>query len=262
MSYEFLGDPRFRQHIAECSSKTWLRQHAVRVPKNQVNVVAEIPGSYFNYDQNVMVKLFGWRNTMSILFSPVMRSRAKKSWDMAGWLLDHGVATPEPLAVYTARKYGIIQENFYISKAIQQYRTARHILHDKTVNRGYKDQLIQSLAEIVRRIHHHHVVHNDLTLANFLVKDVVPEDISLVDLNRATKWWRLPRIKRLADIARMDLCSCDFTPINNHHCYRDVFLRTYSDEHYARDRRLLQKLVRNRSRQKRMKHLRSIWKRN
>ncbi len=262
MSSEFQGDPRFRQYIAECSSKTWLRHHATRVPKNQVNVVAEIPGAHFNYDQTVMVKLFGWRNTMSIFFSPVMRSRAKKSWDMARWLRDHGVATPEPLAVYTARKYGIIRENFYISKAIQQYRTARNILQDRTVNRDHKDQLVQSLAKIVRRIHRHHVVHNDLTLANFLVRDIFPQDIFLVDLNRAAKWWRLPRIKRLADIARMDLCSCDYTTATDHDCYRDVFLRTYSDRNYARDQRLLSRLVRNRSRQKRIKHFRNIWNGN
>jgi len=259
MSSEFLGDPRFRQHIAECTDRAWLRQHAIQVPKDQINVVAEIPGALFDYDQNVMVKLFGWRNTVSIIFSPVMRSRAKKSWDMARWLLERSVNTPQPLAVYTARKYGVIRENFYLSKAVRDYRTARHILQDTTVSRNDKNHLIQSLAKIVRRIHDHHAVHNDLTLANFLVKDFVPEEIALVDLNRATRWWRLPRMKRLADIARMDLCSCDFTNPTDHYCFRDVFLRAYGKENYTRNQKVLSRLVRHRFRQKRMKRLRNLW---
>jgi len=253
MANHYLGTDKFREHISEFCNKSWLRANADPMQKDKANVVAEIPGALVDYPENIVVKNFGWRNTLSIIFSPVMRSRAKKSWDMAHWLQDHGVATPEPIAVFTRRNYRVITDNFYVSKAIQNYRTARQILRDDALARDEKDTLVQSIARIVQRIHGGKAIHNDLTLQNFLVREYREDHIYLVDLNRATHWWTLPRWKRLAEIARMDLCHCDFTVEQDHHCYRDVFLREYSGSNYETERKILAKQVSHRRRQKRIK---------
>ena len=253
MAEQFLGDDSFREHIIRFSNNSWLRANADPMQKDKANIVAEIPGTLVDYPENVVVKNFGWRNTLSIIFSPVMRSRAKKSWDMAQWLLDHGIATPEPLAVYTRRNFRMITGNFYVSRAIQNYRTARQILRDDSVEQKQKDELTKCLAWIVKRIHGGKMIHNDLTLQNFLVQKYQINRIYLVDLNRATHWWVLPRWKRLAEIARMDLCHCDYVVEQDHHCYRDVFLREYGGSKYETESKILAKQVSHRRRQKQVK---------
>lgn len=258
LNTQFEGYPALQNHIDECTNPTWLSRHATWLPKNHVNVVAEIPGSLLEYPDPVMVKLFGWRNTISIIFSPVMRSRAKKSWDTARWLLNHGITTPKPIAVFTQRRYRVIKDNFYACQSVQSYQTAREILQDSSVHPDMKIQMVRELAEIVKQMHEGHLIHNDLTLANFLVKDYSKEDIYLVDLNRATHWKILPPPKRMADIARMDLCDCDYPSGEDHLCFRDIFLLRYSGDDYGRNRLLLQRLVRLRRRQMRLKNLRDL----
>jgi len=255
---EFFGHPGLRAHVEECVDPDWLRRHATWLPKNQVNVVAEVPGALLEYPRPVMVKLFGWRNTLSKVFSPVMRSRAKKSWDTAQWLLAHDITTPEPIAVFTRRRFRFIRENFYASRAIDEYQTARDILQDQSMHTDAKVQLVRHIADIVQDMHAGKLIHNDLTLANFLVKDFSRDQIYLVDLNRATHWWVLPRQKRLADVARMDLCSCDYSSETDHLCYRDIFLLRYSGEAYSENKRILRRMVRLRQRQHQLKRLRNL----
>ena len=108
MSEHFIGEDSFQENILRFSNKSWLRTNADPMQKDKANVVAEIPGTLLDYPDNVVVKNFGWRNTLSIIFSPVMRSRAKKSWDMALWLLEHNVATPEPLAPRGGPQPGLV----------------------------------------------------------------------------------------------------------------------------------------------------------
>jgi len=234
----------------------WLCENAQFVPKTSVNVLAELPGNLFGYEHDVVVKLFGWRNTLSIVTSPFMRSRAKKSWDMAHWLKAHQIATPDPVAVFTRRSWGFIRNNFFVSRAVKNYDTARSILRDDNHETSRKDLLVQSLASIAKNIHQGGMIHNDLTLANFLVQDLHPEAIFLVDLNRATRPKIFKHRQRIAEIARMDLCKCDYSETESHHCFRDLFLQAYDKENYIRNKALLKRLVHQRALQKKIKRFR------
>lgn len=241
-----------RELLEKFLDKQWLLDNAEHVHKNQVNVVAKLNESLPGAPENYVIKNFGWRNTISKILSPVMRSRAKKSWDAARWLLEHGVPTPKPIAVHTKRRFGFIRENFYLCESLDEFRSARNIIKDSETPDSEKDVLIQIMAQMVQTIHHHNFVHGDLTLANFMVVDMTPGEVYLIDLNRGVHFVYLTNMRRIRDIAKMDLCTCSMME-KHENCLRDKFLHYYSDN-YDRDLKLLQKALMNKKRRKRLKN--------
>jgi len=237
--------------LANFLDKQWLLEHAEHVHKNQVNVVAKLNKPIPNAPEKYVIKYFGWRNTISRILSPVMRSRAKKSWDAAHWLLEHDVQTPKPIAVHTERQFGFIRENFYLCESLEDFRSARRILNDPTVSERDKDSLLKIMAEMVREIHDHNFVHGDLTIANFMVVDLIPEDVYLIDLNRGVHFFYLTDKRRIRDIAKMDLCDCSMV-VGHPNCRREQFLRYYSID-YVNDLKLLQNALMKKKRRKYLK---------
>ncbi|MCH8012130.1 MAG: hypothetical protein IIA61_09325 [Candidatus Marinimicrobia bacterium] len=245
-----------KSHISILKDRDWLRKHAESVLKDGVNLVVEISGEIFELKRNMVVKLFGWRNTPSKMLSPFMHSRATNSWDNAHWLLRNKIQTPRPISVYTQRQFGIIKENFFICEAIHHHNNAREIVQHDNLDLGTKVHLVELLASIVQRIHNTKMTYNDLNLSNFLVQDYRPEKIFLIDQNRAKRWLVLPRSRRMNDIARMNLCTCN-TLTDDHFCFLEVFLRAYSGERYKSDKILLKTSMRKRFFHKELKSIRN-----
>ncbi|MCF7804623.1 MAG: lipopolysaccharide kinase InaA family protein [Candidatus Marinimicrobia bacterium] len=240
-----------RKQIERFSDRDWIREHAIDTYKDTTNLVARLNYPVDGFPEEYVIKWFGWRNTISKILSPVMRSRAKKSWDAAHFFLANNVPTPPPLIVYTSRRYGIVRENFYISESVEEFNSARKILRYMDVPEADKARIVEIIAGMVKRLHVANFTHNDLTLANFLVNEVEPGKIFLVDLNRGTRHFHLWDYHRIKDITKMDLCPCDLDELHPN-CYRDQFLRAYS-ENYERDRRLVAKALVRKRRKKRWK---------
>ncbi|MBS1271538.1 MAG: 3-deoxy-D-manno-octulosonic acid kinase [Candidatus Marinimicrobia bacterium] len=238
--------------IAKLSARDWVLEHAAYIYKDHTNLVAKLDYPIENAPNKYVIKLFGWRNTLSKILSPVMRSRAKKSWDTAHFLLSNDIPTPAPLAVYTSRRYGFVRKNFYLCECINDFNSARAVLRRLDTPEPEKAKLVKIIAKIVRRMHKANFVHNDLTLANFLVEKIQPDRVYLVDLNRGVHYCYLRNYRRIMDVAKMDLCSCDFTESHSG-CYRDQFLRQYRDD-YERDRRLLRMALQRKGWKKRWKN--------
>lgn len=231
--------------------KQWLLGNADHVHKNQVNVVAKLAEPIPGAPEKYVIKYFGWRNTISKILSPVMRSRAKKSWDAAHWLLEHDIQTPKPIAVHTERQFGFIRENFYLCESLEEFRSARRILNDPAVSERNKDALLKIMADMVRKIHDHNFVHGDLTIANFMVVDFVPDQVYLIDLNRGVHFLYLTDKRRIRDIAKMDLCDCSMV-VGHPNCRREKFLHYYSTD-YESDLKLLQNALMKKKRRKYLK---------
>lgn len=245
------GVPIPQDLLSRLLDKQWILKRADHVHKNQVNVVAKLSEPIPDAPEIYVIKYFGWRNTISQILSPVMRSRAKKSWDAAHWLLEHGVQTPKPIAVHTERKFGLIGENFYLCESLDDFRSARRILNDPNVAESDKDKLLKIMAEMVRTIHWHNFVHGDLTIANFIVVDFAPDQVYLIDLNRGVHFIYLTAKRRIRDIAKMDLCDCSMS-MKHEHCRREKFLQYYSDN-YDRDLKLLQTALKKKKQRKSLK---------
>jgi|UPI0003AADF9E tRNA A-37 threonylcarbamoyl transferase component Bud32 len=248
---ELLGESLAPEVLERLSDRAWVTAHAHRVYKDKVNIVAELQITLSSREELVVIKYFGWRNRFSYWLSPVMRSRAQKAWDASWWLIKHGIAVPRPIAVYTRRRWGFVQQNFILTEKIDQHLTARQFLKS-TADWAAKVELVKNLGQILRLLHAGRYLHRDLTLGNFLIAGNDRQQIYLVDLNRLVRRPFLTRSQRMHDLARMNLCTCR---LRREHvdCLWHIFLNEYEPDRLMPNKKSLFKALRRRERHQRLK---------
>ncbi|HCK98713.1 MAG TPA: hypothetical protein DHW42_01215 [Candidatus Marinimicrobia bacterium] len=230
-SYQFEG----------LTNKGWVVEKATEVYKHHPNIVALMEIEIDNRFRKVVVKCFGWRNTISVIMSPFMRSRAQKTWDASWRLLEAGVPVPKPIAVFTARSRGFIKSNLLITEYIGPNQKVRRILQNEIVEAEQKNLILRKMAEMVCKMHQAGMIHRDLTPGNFLVKNDNCE-IYLVDLNRLRRKSRITIAEKMYDISKMGLCSCNLE--NSHeNCRWLYFLRQYEPEQFDRNFKALKRAI-------------------
>ncbi|MCK9482863.1 MAG: lipopolysaccharide kinase InaA family protein [Candidatus Marinimicrobia bacterium] len=246
MCYQDLqGERLTNTQIARLSDRNWLRTNARRIYKDKINLLAEIDLEINGISQPVVIKWFGWRNRISYWLSPVMRSRAKKSWDAALNLLRNGIQTPAPLTVYTLRRCGFIRCNFLLTKKVGNYTLARRWLRDENATNDEKITIVETIAVMIGKMHQSGLVHYDLTPGNFLVSNDNPANVILIDLNRMKRRIVLSRRLKMYDIAKLNLCTCG---LNKEHasCLWSIFLEKYDQTNFAQNRIALRSAIRRR----------------
>jgi len=253
----YIGPPIDRYHFEGLMNKGWIIEYALEVFKRNPNVVALLELDIGNRFQKVIVKNFGWRNNISILLSPWMRSRAQKSWDAAHWLLEAGVPVPKPLAVYTQRQAGFIVKNYLITEYIGKFQTARRILRNEVVELESKQLIVSKMAEMVARMHQANLIHHDLTKGNFLVKDDNYEKIYLVDLNRLERKSRLSISEKMADIAKINLCRCQLNEEHNG-CLWRFFLQHYDGHQFESNLKTLKRAIYKNQLRRQVKQIKNV----
>jgi tRNA A-37 threonylcarbamoyl transferase component Bud32 len=243
------------KQVQQLQNNAWLSEHAVRIYKHKINLVAALNLDLNRVLKSVAVKNFGWRNLQSLLFSPLMRSRAFKSWDASLLLTNLGVRVPEPIAVYTERQCGFIQANFLLTENLANALSIRQIFKDENVPFKRKEAIVRRIAEMITRMHRARVVHNDLTRGNFLIRDGDPQQIYLIDLNRIVRRWWLGKRRRLSEIARMNLCPCQLQK-EHPNCLWEVFLRHYQIESCDKNRPALAAAIKRNELRRQLKKMR------
>jgi len=249
------GTKLSKEQINRLCNKGWILERASYIYKNKTNLVAALEMNIDGRLKKVVVKKFGWRNTISRIFSPVMRSRAKKSWDASHWLLDAGIFVPKPISVYTERVFGFIKNNFLLTEYISDYHSARRILRDLRFDTELKENIVKIIAEIISSLHSAGLLHNDLTLGNFLVGDINYNEIYLVDLNRLVYKKRLTPKMKMYDISKMNLCKCNLKQ-EHENCMWLLFLRNYDPDNYDNNIMILRKAIAKNILRKQIKSLR------
>ncbi len=256
--YIYLGQPLSTVWLQRLGDKSWLRQNATEIYKDEINLVARLTLPLNKKDQTVLVKNFGWRNMLSQLLSPLMRSRAQLDWDASHDLLKIGVKVPAPLGVFTRRSWGFVRQNFTITEHVPQAVRVRKLLRDDQVSWEKKQEIVGEIAKMVTKLHARGWLHNDLTRGNFLASRADARPLYLIDLNRAKPQRRLSAVRRMRDVARINLCRCDLQE-----CHADCLWQTFL-EHYAvgerqkNSLRLTRALYRNRWRLRLKKQKRQL----
>jgi hypothetical protein len=127
-----------------------------------------------------------------------------KAYRTACHLLAHGLATPLPLGVYEARRWGFVQYNVYVTAALPEAITLQEYyarLPDGAIGLA---EVLQLVATYIRRMHDSGLWHRDLVTSNLLLSGPVGQrQIALVDLNRARRVPYMPLVLRAIDLARM-----------------------------------------------------------
>lgn len=241
ISEEYIGKEININILNNLKSRQWIELNAEKIYKNKVNIVASLKLNLDGTIKNYVIKYFGWRNKISYMLSPFMRSRAKKTYDNSLLLLENGVNVPKPIAVYTERKLGFIMTNFIIMEEIENYRLARSVLRDISVNFEDKIKIVKKIAEFVKTIHNMGFTHNDLTLGNFLIDS--NGKVFIVDLNRMKRKVFLSSYFRMYDISKLNLCNCRLEYEHDNCLYRE-FLKEYSIQP-EKDVGKLQKAIKN-----------------
>lgn len=204
-----LYDPNHREVLELLESDEPLRQKATRLFKLSPNIVAEVT---LSSELRVIVKDFGWRNFLHFWASPFVKSKALRSLEIATHLLQNGLLTPRPLGAFEQRNEGLIEKAYFITESLGETDNVREFLQLCPEGGEERRRILTILADYVRQMHDCGLLHRDLTLANFLIKD---EEVYLIDLTRARVKTRLPVFQKIEDIAKMELAPADHSLLFN-----------------------------------------------
>ncbi len=112
------------------------------------------------------------RRRLRTLFRPsAMREEWCKSW----WLRSKGIATPEPLCVGEVRHHGMVCENFFISRWIEDARPLRTFLEESAVKlppeqfQSLRSLVVKSLGHLLGTLHAAGAYHWEFHDMNILV---------------------------------------------------------------------------------------------
>lgn len=136
--------------------------------------------------EKVSIKFFKKPGALkSIIYSFFRSSKAKRSFEYANYLLEHGIATPFPVACIEERNtLGLLGNSFYICHQIEYDFTIRELIHDPKF--PDRSTIIEQFTEFTFRMHQAKVNFLDHSPGNTLIVDKRngKYDFYLVDLNR------------------------------------------------------------------------------
>ena len=193
-----------------CNLDHLLEKPEAKIYLRSRNLVAAIQLDLPTGTVSVVVKCFPKPNFIrQIIYSYLVLSKAARSWQIAHYLLEHGIMTPKPLAVLH-RTGRLLNKTYYLSEDIGDAQTLREWRWDATRSFHERENDLASLADYVHRLHSSGVYHKDLTVGNFLMRwDRSGScEIFLVDLNRARIRKKVFLPRRLKDLARLKVCNC------------------------------------------------------
>jgi len=119
----------------------------------------------------------------ALVYGLLVKSKARRSYEYAGRLLDEGIHTPDPVAYKEVRILGFLRESYYVSRK----SSCSHTFNELIANPS--PFILISIGEFTARMHEVGALHGDYSGGNILFDD--NGHIEVVDLNRI-HW--LPRI--------------------------------------------------------------------
>jgi len=176
------------------------------------NIKVELPCN--NRALTVVVKEFGMPGRLKNAMDRKHRgSKARRSWLAAVRLVEHGVGSPEPVALLERWDENRLVESYYISVFQENPRSFKDELVNLYRNESECEkfiELMQAVAEGVRAMHDAGFLHNDLGNQNILLRrtgECSWENVQFVDLNRGYILPTLTLKQRARDISRISLPS-------------------------------------------------------
>lgn len=176
-------------------------------------------------ERPITIKVFKRQSRFKDWYDKNHGSKAKRSYDAACYLREHGITTPEPIAYLDRWENGRLIESYYLSifEPGTSFRDALADIYYNLRDNAPLMDLLHLVAPAIRQMHDAGFMHGDLGNQNILL----PKDAdghwgtpSFIDLNRARYAAPLTDKQRAFDLARIALPGAYlriFKTIYNHH---------------------------------------------
>jgi len=151
----------------------------IKPGRNRIKL-KEIDGITFNVKSFKIPHIF---NQFAYKF--LRKSKAKRSFENASFLLERGIGTPRPLAYFEYFSTIGLQKSFYVSEHLESDITFRELI----TNTDYPDweKIIIAATDFTYKLHENNILFKDHSPGNTLIKKSESGyDFFLVDLNRMT----------------------------------------------------------------------------
>jgi len=146
----------------------------------------------------------------------VLPSRASSEWEASRALRELAIPAARALAFGERRVAGVLTEAVLVSEEVADATPLGRALEEA----GSKDEILASVAELVRRAHDRNVLHRDLHGGNILLAAGRP---FFIDLHRMTIGRRVPTRRRIRNIGHL-LAFAGDRPSD---ADRAIFVRAY-----------------------------------
>jgi hypothetical protein len=139
---------------------------------------------------------------------------ALRSWVFGHGLRERGLPTPRPLAVFHRQRHGLPCEGYLLQEkvpdAVDLQRFVAGLAQRPPVERrAAVRRCLEQVAGLVRELHRRRLAHRDLKAANVLVQGPPLEAVLwLIDLVGVRRYRRLPRHRRVQNLARLHASFC------------------------------------------------------
>ncbi len=125
------------------------------------------------------------------------RPRAINSWCYANLLEHVNIATPSPLGYFITKKYGLVQDSYYIMKFDEGFTSLLNLeKFEKTqktqsdyVNPEYADQAIATkIQQLLNKLKFLKLAHRDFKNNNLAVIDNNAEQLTVIDMDSMQRY--------------------------------------------------------------------------
>ncbi|MBE0514926.1 hypothetical protein [Sulfurimonas sp.] len=164
--------------------------------------------------ESLVVKSFKIPNILNkIVYTFFRDSKAKKSYENS---IKIGSFAPKPIGFIEFKKFGLIDESYFVSENFKYDFTIREPLRDD--NFENKKDIFKAFAKFTFELHENNICHLDYSLGNILIKkDGDSYLFKIVDINRM-EFKKLTLAERLQNFSKLWAKNDDLTIIIKEYC--------------------------------------------
>lgn len=173
MKFESIHD-RYTVLLKNIKEYFEISHNSIHKARNEIKTIE------FN-GEDLVVKSFKIPNIINrVVYTFFRDSKAKKSYQNSIKIIDF---VPKPIGYIEFKKFGLINESYFISENFEYDFTIREPL----VNSDFldKEEIFKAFAEFTCRLHEEGIFHLDYSPGNILIKkDIKGYIFKIVDINR------------------------------------------------------------------------------
>ena len=150
-------------------------------------------------------------------------SKAYSEWKGLNYFVKKGLPCPSPLAFSEKKRFGLLEDSCLLIEAIPSSFPLNEYLENNILEPGIKNDLIISIARLIKNLHNYNIFYRDLHAGNILIRENqgAAFELFFIDLHKAAFPKKISTWMKIKDIAQF-LNSLLFSKEN-----RFLFLKEY-----------------------------------